>query len=57
MTVADVKRNKKMSNDTIRDYNIQLLEDGWVEGYGWGGKTGYGARSGWTGGRLIMKQK
>ena len=56
MTVEDLERNWDMSIATISEHNVQLLENGWVDGWGWGNNYDYGPREGYVGGKLIMQQ-
>jgi len=55
MTVEDLLANWTLSVATIRDFGIVVLENGWADGSGWGNNYAYGERSGWVGGKLIMR--
>ena len=56
MTVADVLKNWAMVVATVDPYTIQLLDDGWIDGSGWGSNYAYGPRNCWVGGYVIAEE-
>lgn len=55
MTVKDLEANWNMSVDAVSAWSIVVLQDGWLDGSGWGNNYASGSRAGWVGGKLIMK--
>ena len=44
MTVKDIEANWDASVAAVPQHGIVVLEDGWLDGYGWGSNYDYGER-------------